>query len=185
MVRPMVLTAATRYSPSQTVFAIMGLFLIAVALAALCAKKSGRSPRSLASQQHLAKPDITSLNPKHVSSSPRSPQVLPKQLVASISNKVMSPRFSLMKKKDELNGEFVEDEEEQGRSNNGSNKSGSRGFGEGGVWQKSILMGDRCRPPQFSGPIYYDSQGNRLQELPRSPRAGPLPTYFNPKQNDT
>lgn len=44
---------------------------------------------------------------------------------------------------------------------------------------RRILMGDKCQPLDFSGVIYYDSNGNRLPELPmRSPRASPLPSYL-------
>ncbi|XP_030476166.1 uncharacterized protein LOC115693325 [Syzygium oleosum] len=53
--------------------------------------------------------------------------------------------------------------------------------GDGGVWQRTILMGDRCQPLNFSGVIYYDENGNRLDQLPpRSPRhlASPLPGYL-------
>ncbi|KAL3631311.1 hypothetical protein CASFOL_024295 [Castilleja foliolosa] len=42
---------------------------------------------------------------------------------------------------------------------------------ENGVWQKAILMGERCQPPEFSGVIYYDYCGNRISEMPKSPRA--------------
>ncbi|CAN4124737.1 unnamed protein product [Withania somnifera] len=49
--------------------------------------------------------------------------------------------------------------------------------GEEGLWKKAIMMGEKCQPPQFSGVIYYDSFGNRVSELPRSPRASPLPRY--------
>lgn len=60
-------------------------------------------------------------------------------------------------------------------------------FSDGGLWQRGILMGDKCQPLDFSGVIYYDSEGNRLQEVPmRSPRASPMPNYLNyasPKVN--
>lgn len=49
-------------------------------------------------------------------------------------------------------------------------------WGDGGVWQKAILMGDKCEPLDFSGVIYYDSNGKQVNELPlRSPRASPVP----------
>ncbi|XP_027333177.1 uncharacterized protein LOC113848024 [Abrus precatorius] len=52
-------------------------------------------------------------------------------------------------------------------------------WGDGGVWQKAILMGDKCEPLDFSGVIYYDSNGKQLNEIPlRSPRASPVPAYF-------
>eukprot|EP00253_Pinus_taeda_P018406 PITA_18406 len=40
---------------------------------------------------------------------------------------------------------------------------------EGGgalLWQRSILMGERCQRPDFSGLIIYDNMGNRLPEFP-------------------
>ncbi|KAG7012107.1 hypothetical protein SDJN02_24858, partial [Cucurbita argyrosperma subsp. argyrosperma] len=52
-------------------------------------------------------------------------------------------------------------------------------WGDGGVWQKAILMGDKCEPLDFSGVIYYDSYGKQLDEVPpRSPRASPLPSFL-------
>lgn len=33
------------------------------------------------------------------------------------------------------------------------------------VWRKSIMMGERCRPLDFSGKIVYDSQGNLLSDF--------------------
>ncbi|PWA37612.1 hypothetical protein CTI12_AA588490 [Artemisia annua] len=52
------------------------------------------------------------------------------------------------------------------------------GVGDDGVWRKQILMGDKCQPLDFSGVIYYDKDGNLLNELPmRSPRASPMPGY--------
>lgn len=39
------------------------------------------------------------------------------------------------------------------------------------LWQRRILMGERCQPPDFSGVIIYDDKGNQLSEFPaRSPR---------------
>jgi hypothetical protein len=45
---------------------------------------------------------------------------------------------------------------------------------EGGgdsLWQRTILMGEKCQPPDFSGAIIYDDKGNQLTEFPpRSPK---------------
>ena len=30
------------------------------------------------------------------------------------------------------------------------------------VWRRTIIMGERCRPLEFSGKILYDSEGNLL-----------------------
>ena len=55
----------------------------------------------------------------------------------------------------------------------------SGGFGDGGLWQRNILMGDKCQPLDFPGAIYYDCNGKKLNELPmKSPRASPLPSYL-------
>ncbi|GMH31588.1 hypothetical protein Nepgr_033432 [Nepenthes gracilis] len=37
---------------------------------------------------------------------------------------------------------------------------------DGPLWQRTILMGGKCQPLDFSGVIYYDSDGNRMHELP-------------------
>ncbi|CAI8589516.1 unnamed protein product [Vicia faba] len=77
----------------------------------------------------------------------------PKKLLKNISNKAM-PFIEKMKKK----------------------KKGKDDWGDGGVWQKAIMMGDKCEPLDFSGVIYYDSKGKQVSEFPlRSPRASPLP----------
>ena len=34
------------------------------------------------------------------------------------------------------------------------------------VWRKAIIMGDKCRPLQFSGHIAFDSDGNQLPQPP-------------------
>ncbi|KAK9118436.1 hypothetical protein Scep_016529 [Stephania cephalantha] len=92
----------------------------------------------------------------------RSPKVAPKmsplasskQLLTSISNKAIAFTHKKKAESDDVAG---------------------GGFGDGGLWQRSILMGEKCQPPDFSGVIYYDSYGKQLSEMPpRSPRATPL-----------
>ncbi|XP_020153180.1 uncharacterized protein [Aegilops tauschii subsp. strangulata] len=34
------------------------------------------------------------------------------------------------------------------------------------IWRKAIIMGDKCRPLQFSGHIAFDSDGNQLPPPP-------------------
>lgn len=86
---------------------------------------------------------------------PKSPLARPKKLLSNISSKALLP--FVQKKK--------HGEEER--------------WGDGGVWQKDILMGGKCEPLDFSGVIYYDSTGKQTSEIPlRSPRASPLPGYL-------
>ncbi|KAM7459828.1 hypothetical protein LguiA_032503 [Lonicera macranthoides] len=82
-----------------------------------------------------------------------SPVPRPKQLITSIANKATK----------RSGGEFEAEE----------------GFEEGGLWQKTILMGEKCQPLEFSGVIYYDPFGNQISEMPptRSPRASPLHSF--------
>ncbi|MBA0616675.1 hypothetical protein Godav_026174 [Gossypium davidsonii] len=111
------------------------------------------------------------LKPKHnefgsLSDSPRSLAVKspgPKRLLTTLSNKAIK----LVNRK--KSGEKTGKEEEE--------------IGDGGVWQRAILMGDKCQPLDFSGVIYYDSKGNQVEELPfRSPRASPMPAYLTSKK---
>lgn len=39
-------------------------------------------------------------------------------------------------------------------------------YSDEAVWRKTIMLGERCRPLDFSGKIVYDSQGNLLADLP-------------------
>lgn len=122
------------------------------AVMASCSKQAGRASskfRSKVSRSRIA---------------PKLPLVRSKQLLTNISNKAIP---FLNKKKGS------EDSDGGGRAEDKDR------FGNGGVWQKSILMGDKCQPLDFSGVIYYDSSGDRLHELPiRSPRASPMPGYL-------
>ncbi|CAO2040956.1 unnamed protein product [Urochloa humidicola] len=56
---------------------------------------------------------------------------------------------------------------------------------EDGVWRKEIMMGERCQPLEFSGAIYYDAEGRRLEQppTPRSPLRSPLPASVVLKAN--
>ncbi|XP_031388731.1 uncharacterized protein LOC116201587 [Punica granatum] len=144
----------------------IGLLLSATAIVALCARHSGQVKRCPAPVPDASTKSTSGLN----LAAPKSPGPyhITKQLEASMSKKGMIPTS----KKKEINGESRTHEEIKDED--------MEGFGEGGVWQKSILMGEKCQPPEFSGAIYYDSQGNQLPEpLPRSPMAIPLPSYFS------
>lgn len=80
----------------------------------------------------------------------------PKKLITNISNKAIMMRNRKRRTKDD----------------------GGAEFGDNGLWQREILMGDKCEPLDFSGVIYYDKDGKRTDEFPtRSPRASPLPGY--------
>ena len=101
--------------------------------------------------------------PKTQENMPDTPKT-PRHLIAAPSNKTS---FSSNKKCSNNESEEVEEQDKA-----------MEGFGEGGIWQKSILMGEKCQPPVFSGAIYYDRHGNQLPELLRSPRASPFPSFL-------
>lgn len=133
----------------------IGLFLSIIALIALCAKH-GRSRK-----YHMAADDKES-NYEEKILAPKSSQLLlsTKQLITNISTKTMPKKYG---------------EKSQVIKNVNDHN-------EGGLWQKAILMGEKCQPPQFSGVIYYDPFGNRVSELPRSPRASPMTrSYVSPR----
>ncbi|XP_076939435.1 uncharacterized protein LOC143608155 [Bidens hawaiensis] len=84
--------------------------------------------------------------------SPDSPMIQrPKKLMATISNKAIKIRHH--RKKPES--------------------------GDDGLWQREILMGDKCQPLDFSGVINYDRDGKRTDEFPgRSPRLSSFPSGY-------
>lgn len=150
MVRPVL--ACTIEHPESIALSV-GLFISVVALVALCAKHAHRIPK------------VQEKEPDTPRAARKFPLASPRHVLGAIGNKA-NP-FAITKKGDA--------EYEIG----GDHDKGTEGFGEGGLWQKSILMGDKCRPPEFSGAIYYDSYGNQLPELPKSPRAAsPLPSFL-------
>ncbi|XP_015895765.2 uncharacterized protein LOC107429567 [Ziziphus jujuba] len=141
----------------------IGLFVSVSALVALCAKHVRRAPKNHDHGKTTSNGD----QQYSINMVPKSLLASSKQLVSSLSNKAI-PFIYKKKGGDEQADHEVED-----------------GFGEGGLWQRAILMGDKCRPPEFSGVIYYDNYGNQLSEMPlRSPRASPLPAYSIPVARD-
>lgn len=97
---------------------------------------------------------------KMASGSPKSPLPKTKHLLMTVSNKAMKFR-----RKKNTGDKFGGDDDDIS-------------FGDEGLWQRAILMGDKCEPLNFSGVIYYDCDGKKLPEPPgKSPRASPLPRY--------
>ncbi|MCO5572177.1 hypothetical protein L7F22_025928 [Adiantum nelumboides] len=59
----------------------------------------------------------------------------------------------------------------QDRVNGHNGDASVVGLSTDAVWKRSILMGERCEPPSFSGVILYDEHGNLVPGRPyRSPR---------------
>ncbi|GER31922.1 DHFS-FPGS homolog B [Striga asiatica] len=144
MVRPMPIVHISSVLSSPAALAI-GLFVSATLLVGLCAKHARKVPKKQGSG----------------TKDPNAPLPIksPKQLIATISHKAMMVNS---KKKSER-------EVGVGGKVNSTNSDGEDE--ENGVWQKAILMGEKCQPPEFSGVIYYDYCGNRISEMPKSPRA--------------
>ncbi|KAL0904488.1 hypothetical protein M5K25_026610 [Dendrobium thyrsiflorum] len=59
--------------------------------------------------------------------------------------------------------EDKEEEEEEEKEEEGEEEE------EVGVWKRTILMGVKCQPLEFSDAILYDSKGRRVEALPRTP----------------
>ncbi|XP_030521489.1 uncharacterized protein LOC115734734 [Rhodamnia argentea] len=102
---------------------------------------------------------------KLIKAKPKSSRFMPKLPLRCPGKQVFITKITRRNKKKAAYGE----------------EDGNEVAGDGGVWRRTILMGDRCQPLNFSGVIYYDENGNRLDQLPpRSPRrpASPLPGYL-------
>ncbi|KAI3497920.1 hypothetical protein L2E82_13904 [Cichorium intybus] len=155
----------------------IGLFVMVSVIVALCANHARR-----ASRKERSKDDIGTTN--HTSDSggednyqekfpPRSPLRSPKQLITTISNKAMTSLLINHKTGSDQNG-----------GGGGGGRVVEEGFGQGGLWQKEILMGVKCQPPEFSGVIYYNCDGHQVTEFPprspRSPRVAHSPDFTFP-----
>lgn len=95
----------------------------------------------------------------------------------SISNKALLKMSNLWRK------QFVEDEDEDEDdygykyNNNGANYDNNHNHfvvndddfvEENVLWKKTIFLGEKCKPLEFSGKIDYDSQGNLLSNTHKS-----------------
>jgi hypothetical protein len=58
-----------------------------------------------------------------------------------------------------------------GKGDDGMEIKDVEGDGEGVVWRRAILMGERCQPLDFAGAIHYDSFGRRLARPPTGQRS--------------
>ncbi|KAL4566424.1 hypothetical protein LXL04_030539 [Taraxacum kok-saghyz] len=125
-----------------------GVLQSITALWLLCAKRAIMASRKLKTNSKMS-PDSRMIQ-------------WPKKLIATISN--MDIKFGRRKS----------------RTGDAGNRRGDgvADSGDDGLWQREILMGDKCQPLDFSGVIYYDREGNRTTEFPmRSPRASPFPGH--------
>lgn len=146
----------------------IGLFISVSVLVALCAKHS-----IWRTQQKLQYSCAATSNSKCATPN-KSPLASPKKLWPKISNKAIP---FMDRKKDGADDEDAKVPETEIKEEAG-------GFEEDGLWQKSILMGEKCQPPEFSGVIFYDGHGNQLPQMPRSPRASPLSSISFPAVKD-
>ncbi|TKY54945.1 hypothetical protein E2542_SST19359 [Spatholobus suberectus] len=142
--------AATSDSPKRQTNG-HGFLVTISAILALLTKRASR----IAGKPKPAKEDEWKIDLK-------TPKSRPKKLLSNISSKALLPFGHNHKKNNKQGAEET-----------------TEGWGNGGVWQKEILMGGKCEPLDFSGAIYYDGNGKQLTEIPlRSPRASPLPGYL-------
>ena len=63
----------------------------------------------------------------------------------------------------------TDDDHQQEASEDAGEQSGGEEE-EGGLWRRTVLMGERCKPLDFPGAIHYDSSGRLLPAAP-SPRS--------------
>ncbi|KAK2652418.1 hypothetical protein Ddye_012274 [Dipteronia dyeriana] len=113
-------------------FALMTIFSLVSIISLLCAS-------------HKRKKSHTKIE----ETSSQSDKKLLKKLNSSISSKthhLMVKMTSWRKVRDEGGEGEGEDED----------------FNDEAVWRRTIIIGERCRPLEFSGKILYDSEGNLL-----------------------
>lgn len=102
-------------------------------------------------------------------------------LVEAIIRRVLmgSVRWSRAKKWEERPSPLLVLDLEGGREGWHSHNS------ESPVWQRPILMGEKCELPRFSGLILYDERGRLLQEAYRQQvRANRINCRVNPERHN-
>ncbi|KAL4586558.1 hypothetical protein LXL04_011195 [Taraxacum kok-saghyz] len=170
MVRLSVLHVANNHGGISLPLGI-GLFVMVSAIVALCANHSRRSSKKEGSKDKIGSTEKMCEDNHQEKFPPRSPLRSPKQLITTISNKAMTSFI-------------VNHKRGGGHDAGGGGAAVEEGFGQGGLWQKEILMGVKCQPPEFSGVIYYNCDGHQVSEFPprspRSPRIAQLPDFTFP-----
>ncbi|GFZ18895.1 hypothetical protein Acr_27g0006340 [Actinidia rufa] len=77
-----------------------------------------------------------------------------KKVISRLQSNISSKALLMVKM---MSWKKVRDEEEEELE----------GFdGEEAVWRRTIIMGEKCRPLEFSGKILYDVNGNLLPNSP-------------------
>ncbi|KAJ4706946.1 putative Transmembrane protein [Melia azedarach] len=75
-----------------------------------------------------------------------------KRLLTKLNSKISSKAHTMVKM---ISWKKVRAEEEEEEEEDDSEEA---------VWRRKIIMGERCRPLDFSGKIVYDSEGNLLPD---------------------
>lgn len=78
-----------------------------------------------------------------------------KKLLSRINSNITSKAQSMVKMISWKKLQVGEVAEEEGGDHDGDDDDEV-------LWRKTIMMGERCRPLDFSGKIQYDSEGNLL-----------------------
>lgn len=191
MVRPLLLQAAAEATSSSNAAAgaappLLLLFVAAAAVAsvvvALCTSSKNAKPWAR-QQRRGSSPPAPEPNEEQ---SGASSFVGKKQLLASLSGVGGGGKKQLLASLTGIGGKAAavakmvswnkrsppaEADWSSRASDDDGNDHGviAEGKEEDAVWKKAIIMGDKCRPLEFSGQIAYDSDGNRLPPLAAEP----------------
>ncbi|PSS30619.1 Olfactory receptor 4C13 like [Actinidia chinensis var. chinensis] len=123
--------------PVAPLFVLIGVFSVFSIVTFLCASHKALKPSKKERTVHLGDKKVIS------------------RLQSNISSKAL-----LMVKK--MSWRKVRDEEEE------EGEEELEGFdGDEALWRRTIIMGEKCRPLEFSGKILYDVNGNLLPNSPR------------------
>ncbi|MQL82810.1 hypothetical protein Taro_015282 [Colocasia esculenta] len=163
----------------------VGVFHSVTALVAACSRQVSRMSKKLLSSGSPRSIDVdrAKIAPSWAPYLSRRVSLIP---FLGGGNKKASAETPKGKKKKNYQKRTLEEEEEEEEEEDYEDAEDFYGDEERedageGVWKKTILMGEKCQPLDFSGVIYYDNEGRRLQELPpRSPMRSPLPSFSFP-----
>ncbi|MED6223506.1 hypothetical protein PIB30_074573 [Stylosanthes scabra] len=156
MARPLLLLASSMHTTilrcgarkTTPFFVLLSIFSIFSVITFLCGTRKMKRFKAKALESATSKKNklITKIN-------------------SNFSNRAVSSMAKMLSWRKVQAAEEEEEEEEVQEIFYSSDDHDQHHQDDEAIWKKNILMGERCRPVDFSGKIIYDAHGNLVRDL--------------------